>query len=368
MALTYLRPQELDEAPAARPDAPAREGVRLVRGYRHHRGVHCASAAMRNVYTHYTGQPMTEALCFGLGAGLGFTYSRDPQSGLFLVGGRGSYLESHFCNVLGVRLKVYHSEDPDLAWAHVCRLVDQGRLVMMDVDMFHLPYMVQFLELNQRFHFGGHKVLLAGYDPERQRAFLGDYAWSDPQPVSVADLKRARSSDECTYPPRNVAFTFEFPRRLPSLRAAAYSGIQSVVWQMRAPYMDRFGGLASVTRFSRQAARWGRLFAGEERQLLTSLAWLMIEKAGTGGGNFRILYGRFLGEAAELLDAPALLAASDHYRRLGARWREAAALLHESIQDPAAGMYAPTRAPQLLLDEIDSMEQAGIALLEGFLK
>jgi hypothetical protein len=354
MALTYLRPAELD--------------ARLVRGYRHHRGVHCASAAMRNVYVHYTGQPITEALCFGLGAGLGFTYIRDPQSGLFLVGGRGSYLESHFCNLLGIRLKVYHAEDPDLAWTHAQRLVDQGRLVMMDVDMFHLPYMVQFLELNQRFHFGGHKVLLTGYDPGREEAWLGDYAWGEPQAVSVEDLKRARSSADCTYPPRNVAFTFDFPRRLPSLRPAARAGIQSVVWQMRCPYMDRFGGLASVSRFCRQAARWGRLFAGEELQLITSLAWLMLEKAGTGGGNFRILYGRFLGEAAELLDAPALLPVAQHYRRLGARWREAAALLHESLQDPAAGLYAPTRAPQLLLDEIDSLEQEGIALLEDFLR
>jgi hypothetical protein len=372
MALTYLAPLPAPaarlEAPPARLEAPPRPGLRLVRGYRHHRGVHCASAAMRNVYTHHTGQPLTEAMCFGVGAGLGFTYVRDPGSGLFLVGGRGSYLESHFCNVLGIRLKVYHSQDPDLAWAHVCRLVDQGRLVMMDVDMFHLPYMVQFLELNQRFHFGGHKVLLTGYDAERQLAFLGDYAWSDPQPVSAADLKRARSSDECTYPPRNVAFTFDFPRRLPSLRAAALCGIQSVVWQMRAPYMDRFGGLASVTRFCRQAARWGRVFSGEELPLLTSLAWLMIEKAGTGGGNFRILYGRFLAEAAALLDAPALVPVSDHYRRLGARWREAAALLHESVADPARGMYAPNRGPQLLLDEIDAMEQAGIARLEEFLK
>jgi hypothetical protein len=368
MALTYLRPAELDEAPPSRAVVPARDGVRRLRGYRHHRGVHCASAAMRNVYTHYTGEPLTEALCFGLGAGLGFTYIRDPQSGLFLVGGRGSYLESHFCNVLGIRLKVYHSEDPDLAWSHARRLLDQGHLVMMDVDMFHLPYMVQLLELDQRFHFGGHKVLLTGYDPERQLAYLGDYAWSDPQPVTAEELKRARSSAECTYPPRNVAFTFGFPRRLPSLRAAAHCGIQSVVWQMRAPYMDRFGGLASVSRFCRQAARWGRLFAGEELQLLTSLAWLMIEKAGTGGGNFRILYGRFLGEAAALLDAPALLPAAEHYRRLGARWREAAALLQESLRDPAAGMYAPGRAPQLLLDEIDAGEQKGIALLEDYLR
>jgi hypothetical protein len=284
------------------------------------------------------------------------------------VGGRGSYLESHFCNVLGVRLKVYHAEDADLAWDHARRLLDQGRLVMMDVDMFHLPYMVQFLELNQRYHFGGHKVLLTGYDPEQELAFLGDYAWSDPQPVSVEDLKRARSSTDCTYPPRNAAFTFDFPRRLPSLRAAARSGIQSVVWQMRAPYMDRFGGLASVSRFCRQAARWGRLFAGEELRLLTSLAWLMVEKAGTGGGNFRVLYGRFLGEAAALLDAPALGPVADHYRRLGALWREAAALLQQSIAEPGAGLYAPGRAPQLLLDEIDALEHAGIEKLEEFLR
>jgi Butirosin biosynthesis protein H, N-terminal/Domain of unknown function (DUF4872) len=367
MAVTWMRPDALSGAIAS-DTAFSPVEVRQLRGYRHHRGVHCASAALRNVYTHHTGEPMTEALSFGLGAGLGFTYIRDPQSGLFLIGGRGSYLERHFCNVLGVRLEVYHSEDPESAWTYTRRLIDRGRLVMLDVDMFHLPYMVQFLDLNQRFHFGGHKVLVTGYHSRTETALLSDYAWSEAQPVPVADLKRARGSAECTYPPRNAAFTFEFPERLPALRPAIRSGIQSVVLQMRFPYMDRFGGLASVSRFCRQAVRWGRLFAGEELQLLTALAGLMMEKAGTGGGNFRLLYARFLGEAAEILDQPKLVSIANHYRALGARWKEAAALLQLSVQDPTSGMYAALPGPQLLLDEIASLEHAGIGMLEDFLK
>jgi hypothetical protein len=235
--------------------------------------------------------------------------------------------------------------------------------VMMDVDMFQLPYLVQLLGLDQNTHLGGHKVLLTGYEVEAETAFLGDYAWAEPQAVSVEDLKRARASAD-----GNVAFTFDFPRRLPALRPAIVSSIQSVVRQMRCPYRDRFGGLASLARFCRQAAHWGRSFAGEPLRRLTSLAWLTLEKAGTGGGNFRILYGDFLSEAAERLGAPALTPVAEHYRNLGELWREVAALLQASIQDSASGLYAPSRGPQRLLDEIASLELEGIAMLEDFLR
>src|SRR5262245_37266693 len=109
--------------------------------YRHHRGVHCSSAALRNVFVHHTGQPISEAMCFGLGAGMGFTYYKAPGSSFLLTMGRGSYIESHFCNVLNVHLRSHHADDADAGWDYLRACVDAGELAMLDADMFHLPYM-----------------------------------------------------------------------------------------------------------------------------------------------------------------------------------------------------------------------------------
>lgn len=334
--------------------------------YHHLRGVHCASAALRNVCHHYTGLRYTESLCFGLGSGLNFTYVREPGAPFFLVMGRGSYMESHFCDALGIYLEVAHSEDADLAWDHLRGLVEEGALAMIDADMFHLPYMVQSLDLMGGVHFGGHKVLVTGLDSARQEVELSDYAWAKPQLVSSEQLKLARDSRDCPARPRNGCFRFHFPEQLPPLGEAIQVALGTLVNQMRHPFKP-YNGLPAIERFCRQVPRWQRAFAGDELILNLSLTAFMMEKAGTGGGSFRNLYSRFLREAAEILKAPELERTANLYHRLAGAWREVAALLDEAAADPRRGILAPGGKPQLLLEEICTLETAGITAIEEFL-
>lgn len=53
--------------------------VAPVRQYCHRPGVHCGSSAIRDLLE-FHGLEMTEAFCFGLGAGLGITYVEIPDS------------------------------------------------------------------------------------------------------------------------------------------------------------------------------------------------------------------------------------------------------------------------------------------------
>lgn len=334
-------------------------------GYRHQRGVHCGSAALRNVFVHFTGRPMSEALCFGLGAGLGFTYYKAPGSSFLLTMGRGSYIENQFCNVLNVHLSAHHADDPQAGWEFLRACVDAGRLAMIDADMFHLPYMVQSLGLKEGVHFGGHKVLVVGHDGER--VLLADYAWPQPQSVSLAELMRARGSQGCPSEPRNACYTFDFPDEIPDLGWAVRAALQTMVELMRHPFRE-FNGLPALERFCRQVTRWGRVYAGEELAQMTWLTAFMLEKAGTGGGNYRNLYSRFLKEAAELAGDPRLQQAADVYRELARHWREVASLLDESAEDPRRGMYIRGGQPQLLLDEIAALELRGLASIEECLQ
>lgn len=344
---------------------PAETGSALDR-YRHLRGVHCGTMALRNVAVHLTGDKWTESLCFGLAAGLNFTYLRPPGSPFFLTMGRGSYMEETFCDVLGIRLELFHSDDPERAWEHLAGVLRSDRLAVIDTDMFYLPYMVQGLRLMSGVHFGGHKLLVTGWDEGAGTVTVWDYAWAEPQCLPVAVLKRARDSRECPEPPRNACFTYGFPDRLTPLREALPVALRTFVSQMRHPFLN-LNGLPAIERFCRQAARWGRILKGEELRLNTELTAFLLEKAGTGGGNFRNLYQRFLREAAGELGWRELDAAAGRYRRLSELWRDVVELLDEAIENPAGGLYAPTPGPQLLLNEIATLEALGVEEIDAAL-
>jgi len=335
--------------------------------YRHQLGVHCASAALRNIHLQYTGARWSEALCFGLASGLNFTYVREFGSPFYLIMGRGSSMESHFCDALGIRLEVRHSDDAERAWEHLRGQVERGVLMMIDADMFELPYMVQRLNLLDGVHFGGHKALVTGYDAEAGTVQLADYAWHARCVVTVDELKAARDSRRCPSRPRNASFRFHYPDRLPSLHSALVTALGTMVNQMRYPFLQ-FNGLPAIARFCRQVPKWHASMAPDELRLNCSLAAFMLEKAGTGGGAFRNLYARFLDEASTLLEAPALAEAASVYRILARQWRDAAALLEASSLDPACGMYAPASGGQALMTGIADNEMRGVDLIAGYLQ
>lgn len=341
--------------------------MRELSGYRHLRGVHCASAALRNVHLHHTGESLSEAMCFGLAAGLNFTYVREYNAPFFLVMGRGSFMESHFCDALDVQLEVRHADDPDLAWEYLKRQVDQGRLTMIDADMFELPYMVQQLKLGEGVHFGGHKALVTGYDSARGTVRLADYAWLAPREVTLDEFKAARDSRLCPSRPRNACFNFHYPSALAPIEHSIETALRTMANQMRYPFLH-FNGLPAVERFCRQVPKWHLAMRGDELIHNCSLAAFMLEKAGTGGGGFRNLYSRFLAEAAERLAAPLLAEAGRVYAALAGHWREVAGLLERACDGGATGMFAPGGAPAQLMREVAALEARGIDCIVAHLE
>src|SRR5215210_3514850 len=87
----------------------------------HRRAGHCGSGALRDLLEFhslsYDGNAPSEALAFGLGAGLGFFYFELPEfePPVYLVG-RTAGLEQDFCTHAGVALDLRRTEDPDEGW------------------------------------------------------------------------------------------------------------------------------------------------------------------------------------------------------------------------------------------------------------
>jgi len=70
--------------------------------------------------------------------------------------------------------------------------------------------------------------------------------------------------------------------------------IERAAKEMIEPTFGEFAGLPALQRLAEQAADWPK--EAEDWQWCARFAFQVIERRGTGGGNFRRMYSRFLDE------------------------------------------------------------------------
>jgi hypothetical protein len=137
--------------------------------------------------------------------------------------------------------------------------------------------------------------VLAGYDEEL--AWLSDTAFEDLQTTSLESLKEARHSQQPIFPleghvvdlPEGVELSRD------DLLAHAPKAIERAASQMLEPPLGDFEGLPALRRFAAEVGDWPG--AAEDWQWCARFLYQVIERRGTGGGNFRKMYSRFLEEA-----------------------------------------------------------------------
>jgi hypothetical protein len=124
-------------------------------------------------------------------------------------------------------------------------------------------------------------------------------------------------------------------------RAVIPAAIRRCAERMLEPPLGDYEGLPGLRRFAAEVGSWPEVL--EDWQWSARFAYQTIERRGTGGGNFRLMYSRFLREAGrDEADAAAaaaaawsalaagLQAASDENEAAGESWR--------SIDDAAAAV------------------------------
>jgi hypothetical protein len=302
--------------------APARE----VPGYEHVPGNHCGSTALRNLLRHH-GVAISEELAFGLGAGPCFYYvALDERSPSRFTNGRTARLEEQFLRLTGAPLRLRTAEDPAESWRLARETVDEGRPMILITDLYHLDH------YGKSAHFPGHAVVLTGYDAEA--AYVSDTGFEQIQRTSLEGLARARHEQSPFYP--LAGHMIDLPPGesvdLESLRAAAPAAIEAAARRMLEPELGEFEGLPALRRFAAEVGAWPE--AVSDWQWCARFNYQVIERRGTGGGNFRAMYSRFLAEvdnAASPLAAAAserwtelageLFAASEHEQPDPPRWQ-----------------------------------------------
>lgn len=299
---------------------------------------HCETTAL-GVLLRHEGLELSEPLLFGLGSGLSFVYWDGKGMPFPFLGGRVKPFEltRNLAARLGLTLTVAETTSARRAWENVAGALDAGRPVGLQLDSFHLDY------FGTKVHFGGHVVAMYGYDS--QNAYLVD---TDQQGgavrTSLAALALARS-ERGPMTARNRSFTLAVPGRpvvwqeqlLPAVRDCAEAFLAAPIANL---------GHRGIEKAGRLVPGWlGR--AEEPRRDLAQAALLM-ERGGTGGALFRVLYRDFLGECVRVIDHEHLRTGHRLYGEAAVLWTEVAGLVEKAGESGDPGHLQ--QAGALLLD------------------
>lgn len=287
----------------------------------HRPGRHCGSSAIRDLLE-FHGLNLSEAMCFGLGSGLGITYLTMPEGPIrFMTHVRSLDFESRVFEALGepFRWETYDSE-PEAADA-LDVLLDDGRPALLLTDIFHLDY------FGSRTHFPGHAIVAWKRDPENKQVFVTDTERPDLIPVDRSTLARARFS---YLPPFTHNANLYAPREVHADRVTAPM-IVSAIRENASLLLsnDANSGIHAIETWRKDLPRW--VTQGDWRWT-TRFAYQVIEKRGTGGGGFRAIYAEFLGEAAELDKSIERLKLAGLMRESARRWTELANVFRQASE------------------------------------
>jgi hypothetical protein len=313
---------------------------------------HCVTGALRHIYEHH-GFPISEDLLLGLGRGLGFVYFHIGEMDPF-YGGRANVarpgeegLEITAGRRTGVTVVAHTTGSARKAQEALRVLLAAGEPVMVYLDMGFLPY----FDLPEGYHFGAHVVVVAGYDAATGRVLLAD---RDPglHPVDWEVLERARGSAHRPFPPLHKWFTFDFSAARPPTPEEVREAIAEVCRGMREPPIANLG-VKGIRKARVETMKWPQVLTPEAlRRTCANVAMFIDHRGGTGGGIFRYMYARFLGEAAVLLGEPRLGSMGAQLREIGALWESVAVAFTRvaRAKDPASRLEEATRPLEDIAD------------------
>ena len=229
--------------------------------------------------------------------------------------------------------------------------------------MGFLPY----FEVPADYHFGGHVVVVAGYDPGTGQVLIADRD-RELHPVGWDTLEQARGSRYKPFPPRHTWYTFDFAAARPPSAAEVRESIGEVCQGMLAPPIANFG-VSGIRKAIRETGKWPQVLGpGALRRTCFSVAMFIDRRGGTGGGIFRYMYGRFLGEAAAITGEPRLAAMGTELAAIADRWEQTAAAFARAAQadNPAGLLEAATRPMHDIADlEQDFWERLATMIIDG---
>jgi hypothetical protein len=321
-------------------------------GFKHFTTHHCVTGSMRHVYV-FNGHDLSEDMLLGIGAGVSFSYWHYKGQPPF-IGGRGGLkppLEEVTGQRTGVKIEAHRTSSARKARKSLLDMLDAGQPVMVQCDMGFLPY----FDFGEEYHFGGHVVVVCGYDPQTDQVLVADREEAL-HPLSMEDLSKARGSTFKPFPPKNCWYTFDFGQKRPPTAAEVRQAIQEQAQTMLEPPIRNIG-VAGIRKTAQMAPKWADKLDADGLRFALFNAYIFISPVGgTGGGLFRYMFSRFLREGAEITGDARLVESADEFRRIGDEWEKLGEWFQgaSEVPEPAA-LLGECAAP---LNHLADLEEA----------
>ncbi|TCZ77171.1 DUF4872 domain-containing protein [Paenibacillus albiflavus] len=284
----------------------------------HSMGSNCCTNSIRTILKYYD-YDVSEDLVFGLGSGLGFIYQNYLDEGYF-ISGRNESLEFNLAYLLEGELISDVNDCFQTEWEKNKEFLEKGIPIIVDLSIPYLPYYKRFTVQSENVAFGLHNAVLAGYDDEG--VYLLEHRWSEVLKISHEDYQLARSVHNTSVSPQNAWKVLRVPEKLHKGNMKPYivDSIQTMLNRIRQPFAFKIG-LKGLEMFCKEVEHWNSLPQDELKRNLM-IAGVYLERLGTGGGNFRRMYSRFLKEAAGYLDNALIQQVAAKYSSLASEWKQ----------------------------------------------
>ena len=278
-------------------------------------GVHCGSVAIRNV-VNYFGVDYEEAICFGIGSGIGFFYTKNkkgkPSEVIHL---RAPNMEPNFFTNFENVYKWEKELDPQIAQLKLIDNIKEGFPVFLQTDIYYLHY------YNSNIHFPGHVIVCIGVDEKLKKFFVSDTNFEKIQEVSFKDMMDARSSKAEPYPLSFNSFTVKKFSAFKNLKNKIEDSILTNSYNyMNGQESERgISSIFMILEWLNNIHKWGNLKDFKE---VYKFAYQIIVKRGSKGGGFRYIYEDFLQIAEKESSFIRKFNFSSEMNSIGNKWHE----------------------------------------------
>jgi hypothetical protein len=285
-------------------------------------GQHCETTATGTLLRQLDIE-LSEPMLFGIGEGLGFIFWNMKTMDFPFIGGRvkTDLLTQNIAKNLNLELTVKETSSVQKAWDNVKELIDNGQVVGLKLDCFHLQY------FSRPFHFAGHYAAIYGYDSEN--AFLVDTKQQGGQVKSSLKSLALARAEKGPMSSKNLYYTLSKTDKKIDLKTAIITAIRNNANDYLNPPITNIG-YKGILKTSTEIIKWFKASKDIETEFKTSA--MMMEKAGTGGALFRNLYRDFLKESYDLLKLNILKSGHEAFIEIAELWTSVSKLFEKVSQ------------------------------------
>lgn len=292
----------------------------IIKNFSPFSGEHCETTATGTLLKSL-GIEMSEAMLFGIGEGLGYIYWDMKNMNFPFIGGRikPDLLTRNIVNNLNLHLEVKETSSLKKAWENVKENIDQGKLVGLKLDSYHLDY------FTNKVHFAGHYVAMYGYDDSY--AYLVDTNQQGGMVnTSLENLALARN-EKGQMSSKNLSYIIKKGEEVPHLKDVIIKAIKNNAIDYIHPPIKNLG-YKGIKKTSVEINKWFERSGNIEDDLV--LTATLMERGGTGGSLFRNMYRDFLKECLTLFDHASLQNAYHLFSEIAPMWEEVSKLIKKA--------------------------------------